>query len=81
MLTLTMNVQKWYHDKYVDKLFDKNIINYLIKCTNYQSDPIIRIYMAYMMFFYEDIDVRETNVLLSKWIPDVARKQDNNGLY
>lgn len=46
MLTLIMNIQHWYHDKYVDKLLNKDIINYLIKCTNYQSDPIIKLYIG-----------------------------------
>lgn len=45
MLTLIMNIQHWYHDKYVDKLLNKDIINYLIKCTNYQNDPIIKLYI------------------------------------
>ena len=45
MLTLIMNIQHWYHDKYVDALFNKYIINYLIKCTNYQNDPIIKMYI------------------------------------
>lgn len=44
MLIFIMNVQKQYHSEYVDKLLNKVLIWYLIKCTNY-DDPIIKAYM------------------------------------
>lgn len=45
MLIFIMNVQKQYHTEYVDKLLDKLLIQYLIKCTNY-DDPIIKAYTS-----------------------------------
>lgn len=78
MLTLIMNVQHWYHDKYVDSLFNKDIINYLIKCTNYQSDPIIKLYIGQFIGGEQVVDAASVNQLLAKWIPSVARNNYNN---
>ena len=78
MLTLIMNVQHWYHDKYVDSLFNKDIINYLIKCTNYQSDPIIKLYIERFIRDRQVVNNAAVNQLLAKWIPSVARNNYNN---
>lgn len=78
MLTLIMNVQHWYHDKYVDSLFNKDIINYLIKCTNYQSDPIIKLYIERFIRGGQVVNAASVNQLLAKWIPSVARNNYNN---
>ena len=71
-----MNVQKQYHERYVDKLLDTVLIQYLIKCTNY-NDPIIKTYTdKYPIPASTDNNInnilRKIDELIREFIPSIA---------